>query len=170
MVGFALPARPCRVGGDDIVHRFFDSAGVGDLLHPRLSTSSFGSPPSFQTISNRSLAILPEMVPSDQVDHAAELGGRDRRFFNGFAGLVQRAKQIVDDPVRRKLAVAALGHQLEVIRDRLFGNEHRRIIGRKAEFLDEPGLLVVRQLRQMPGQLIDIGLIELERQQVGIGK
>ncbi|MNF00398.1 hypothetical protein D3C80_1992220 [compost metagenome] len=29
---------------------------------PRLSTISAGSPPSLKTISNRSLAILPEMV------------------------------------------------------------------------------------------------------------
>src|SRR5690606_28745407 len=31
---------------------------------PRVSTTSRGSPPSFQMISNRSLAILPEIVPS----------------------------------------------------------------------------------------------------------
>ena len=65
-VGLALSLRDLvGVGGDDLVDGLLDGAGVGDLLHAAASRRSRrGSPPSLQTISNRSLAILPEIVPS----------------------------------------------------------------------------------------------------------
>ena len=53
------------IGGDHRIDRRFDGAGVGHLLQAaRLDDRCAGSPPSLHTISRRSLAILPEMVPS----------------------------------------------------------------------------------------------------------
>ena len=117
---------------------------------PRLSTSSRGSPPSVQTISNRSLAILPEIVPSLMRSMMApSCVGRNRRVLDALAGLVQRAEQIVDHPVGGRLAVAALGHLLEIVGDRLFRDQDRGVVGRQAERRDQPRLLVVGQFRQM---------------------
>ena len=50
--------------GDDVVDELFDRRNVGHLLKSARFDDPRGSPPSVQTISKTSLAILPEMVPS----------------------------------------------------------------------------------------------------------
>ena len=74
------PARPCPGSPAMIASTAASIAPVSvTCLMPRLSTSARGSPPSVQTISNRSLAILPEItLLADEVDDGAELAGRDR--------------------------------------------------------------------------------------------
>ena len=132
---------------------------------PRASTIARGSPPSLQTISNRSLAILPEIdALADQVEDRAELRGGDRRVRNLLAFLVQPAGQLVDHPVGRSLGVAPLGDRLEEVRGRALGHQHAGVIGREPVSLHEPRLLLVRQLRQLRLQRIDLGLRQLERQ------
>ena len=77
--GLVLASRDLvGIVGDDLVDHLLDRAEVGDLLHAALlRRCSRGSPPSLQTISNKSLAILPEIVPLlDQVEHRAELRRR----------------------------------------------------------------------------------------------
>ncbi len=141
---------------------------------PRASTSARGSPPSCQTISNRSFAILPEMVPSPiRSTMAAELSGRHRRARNIPALLVEPPEQFVDHPVGGELAVAGLvgksgQHGFKEVRALAFGHQHAGVVGRQAEVGDEARLLLVRQFRQIGLEIGDIGFAELQRQQVGI--
>jgi hypothetical protein len=115
---------------------------------PRASTIPAGSPPSVQTISNRSLAILPEISPAgDQVQHAAQLRRETGLSAISRPFLVQPAEQLVDHPVRRLLAVAALRHGLEEGGGIQFGRQHARVIVGQAEVGHEPRLLGVGQFR-----------------------
>ena len=122
---------------------------------PRVSTMVRGSPPSCQTISNRSLAILPEMVPSPirstiAPSCAAETGEApiDLPF------LVEPAEQLVDHPVGGELAVAIAvaelcQHRLEEVGGLPLGDQHAGVIRRQAIVGDEARLLLVRQFRQV---------------------
>ena len=80
-------------------------------------------------------------------------------------------------PVTR-LATALPSRELPAERDRrlieigrlALERQHHRVIGAEAIVAHEAGLLLVRQFRQMPRQLLDEGVVELERQQVRIGE
>src|SRR5690606_9442974 len=106
----------------------------------------------------------------DEVNDRAELGGRNRRFLDGLAGLVQRAQQVVDDPIGREFSVPPLGYLLEIIRNRLFRNQHRGIICGQAKLLDKSCTLFIRQFRQIPGERIHISLVKFQGQKVRIGE
>src|SRR5690606_38311609 len=106
----------------------------------------------------------------DQVDDRAELLRRNRRFVDVEAGLVERAEKVVDDPVGSSLAVATGRNLLVIVGNRLFRNENRRVVGRQPERVDQTALLGVRQLRQFLAERVDIGLVEFQRQQIGIGE
>jgi hypothetical protein len=64
----------------------------------------------------------------DHVDDGAELLGRNRRVAMPCLPC-SGAEQLVDDPVGGHLAVAALGDFLEIVGDRLFGDQHRGVVG-----------------------------------------
>src|SRR5260370_1134906 len=52
------------IGGDDVVDHLLDRTEVGDLFHAARFDQRAGVAALLQTISNRSFAILPEIVPS----------------------------------------------------------------------------------------------------------
>jgi len=65
-ISLGLPAAWLDLSGvlaDDIVDHSFDRGEVGACSCLASLTIAAGSPPSLQTISNTSLAILPEMFP-----------------------------------------------------------------------------------------------------------
>src|SRR5690606_25594445 len=98
----------------------------------------------------------------------AELFGRDRRLGDGQARLVQKAEQIADYPVRGEPAVTPARDHLEEIGGLAISDQHARVVYRDAIILDEPALLLVRKLRQRRLDLVDPGLIQLQRQEIGI--
>ena len=59
---------------------------------------------------------------------------------------------------------------LEEIGRLALGDEDRRVIGGKPILAHESGLLGVRHFRQIARQRSDEGVVELERQQIGIGE
>ena len=135
-----------------------------------------GRRPRSRTISNRSLAILPEMDGVlDQLDDAAELVGRQRANPRCHRPrLVQRAQQIVDDPVwrpscRRGLSATLLKNISAIA---LSETSTEGVIGPtgRASGISR-AFLVVRQLRQAFRQRIDNRpRSNSRRQQVGIGE
>jgi hypothetical protein len=146
----------------------FDGAGVGDLLHAAVLDD-------FRRVA----ALVPDdleqvlcdlagnVAALDQVDDAAELRRGNRRLVDAETGLVQRAEQIVDYPVRRRLGVAPFGDLFEIVSDCLLRHQNGGIIGRQAE-RHKPLFLVVRQFRQIGLQRLDEGVVEFQRQKVGI--
>ena len=60
--------------------------------------------------------------------------------------------------------------RLEEVGRGALADEHAGVVGRKAVVGDEARLLGVRQLRQVLAEIVHVGLVELERQQVGIGE
>ena len=143
---------------------------------PRASTSTRGSPPSIQTISNRSLAILPEMVPSPIRSMIAASWDAD----TGDAAMsqalfVEASEQFVDHPVGGNFPIASRGrktgqNRLVEVGALMLVDKHGCVIRCQAEIRDEPCLLLVRQFRQIGLQRIDEGLRKLQRQQVGVGE
>jgi len=115
---------------------------------PRVSTSARGSPPSCQTISNRSFGDLAgDRALADQIDDCPKLCGRNRRRRNVTALLVEPPEQFVDHPVGGKLAVTGLvgepcQHGFVEIRALAFGHQHAGVVGRKPKADDEAGLLL----------------------------
>src|SRR4029078_3293547 len=104
----------------------------------------------------------------DEVDDGAEPACGNRRLINAFALLVQATEELVDYPVGRSLAVAALGHRLKVIGGSALGDEHSSFIGREPIVLDEASSLVVGKLRQGWLDARDQICIERERQEICI--
>ena len=84
MVGLALTCSTLSGLAAMISSTAFSMAPVSvTCFRPRASTISAGEPPSVQTISKTSLAILPEIVPlRDQIDDLAQLDGGNRCGFN----------------------------------------------------------------------------------------
>ncbi len=105
---------------------------------PRASTIARGSPPSAQTISNRSLAILPEIVPSAIRSRmapscAAETG--DAAMSRAF--LVEPAEQLVDHPVggelrSRRARAPPPANGLEIVRGLALGDQHAGVVSATA--------------------------------------
>ncbi len=124
-----LPDEPAGQGG--LFLRLEDLVGIGcdDFRDGGLDRAGIGNLFQAATLDNvgRVAALGPEdledvlgdlagdVAPRDQVDQAAELLGADRARGDVVAFLVEAAEKLVDDPVRRLLAVAALGHGLEII-------------------------------------------------------
>ena len=102
------------------------------------------------------------MPPSWAADH--------RRLGNRQALAVEASEEVVDDPVRRHLAVAARGHRLEERRRIQIGGQDVGVVVGEAEVGHQAGLLRVRQFGHRGGDGIDPGLLDLQRQQVRVGE
>src|SRR3569623_394386 len=162
------------IGGDDVVHDLLDRAESGDLLQPEAFNQRFRvatlRPDDLEQVLGD---LAGDRALADQIDNARQLIGGHRRGRDGDAFLVQPAEQLVDDPVRRQFAFARLvgklrQHRLVEVGALAFRHQNAGIIGREAKIGDETGALLVRQLRQVRFQLLDIGLGEFQRQKVGI--
>src|SRR5690606_9788892 len=78
--------------------------------------------------------------------------------------------ELVGDPVGDQLGVAALGGGLEIIGLGLFRDQHHGVVLRQAVVGHQSAALVVGQFGQRGLDVVDPGLLQLERQQVGIGE
>ena len=96
---------------------------------------------------------------------------RDGAFGDASFVFLEAPEKLVDDPVGGELAVARLGgHGFEIGRVGGVGGEHGGVIIREAEIGHEAGLLGVGQFGQAGLDVVDPGLFDLQRQQVGIGE
>ena len=99
-----------RILGDNLVDELFERRDGRSLASIRaFRRSRAGQPPSVQTISNTSLAIFPEIVPSAIRSRIAPSCAS----FTGEAAmslpsLLSRPNKFVDDPIGRELRVARL--------------------------------------------------------------
>ena len=94
----------------------------------------------------------------------------DRRLGDREAAPVQHGEEIAGHELHRFLGIAALGHAVEERRRLLLQDQHARVVGREAVFLDEARLTDVRQLGQGRLDAVDERLRHHQRQQVGIGE
>ncbi len=95
---------------------------------------------------------------------------RDRGFADAVVFFLQPSEQLVDHPVRGQLAVAALRHGLEIGGVVDVGGQHAGVVFGHAVVGDEARLLGVGQFGQAGGDVVDPGLFDLQRQQVGAGE
>ena len=131
--------------------------------------------PRSQTISNTSLAILPEMAfEAMRSNDGAELLGRDgARWPISRPFLVESTEQLVDHPVRcctLRVSRDRPGHRLEEVGSLALGHQHAGVVGGEPVVAHEARALRVGQLRQALLQAVDERLFQLQRQQVGIGE
>jgi len=128
------------------------------------------------TISNRSLAILPEIVPSPirSTIEASWLGGdgRSGNVLRFPCSEAARKTRLMDEIRPAALASRALGGRPRRSRRSRASSRSGTpgIVGARARnFSQKARLLLVRQFRQARFELGDEGRVEFERQQIGIG-
>ena len=111
---------------------------------------------------------------ADEIDERGERRGAQAGVLDGDALRVGVRGEVAHDPVGDRLRVAlgaaVLDRVLEKIRRLPLGDEDRGVIGGEPVVGHEAGLLGVRQFRQLGRQRVDESLVELERQEVGIGE
>ena len=168
------PLRPCR---DLRRSRVSTAASIADVSvtcrNPRASTCARGSPPSLHTMSSRSFAILPEITFS--ASRPCQDGGvlrwrngtsRDRRDQPCSGGRKPRCSTSWRPPSARRLLRPWPRNSP---RSPCSATSTAGVVGGQAG-LHEPRLLLVRQFGQRLRDLVDPGLVELQRQQIGIGE
>ena len=122
-------------------------------------------------MSNTSLAILPRITPSATMARIAALA-------TGPTGLAASASPSLLSRPRCSLTnqlAAAFGRRPRAPSPRRSRrararDQHARVVERQAVGAHEALLLLVGQLGQMPAQILDVGLGEFQRQEVGIGE
>jgi hypothetical protein len=126
-------------------------------------------------ISKTCFESVPERVPSAiRPRSCAPWAGLTGLSSICLAEAVEGAEQIADHPVRG-LAGEVLSRKgreqlLEPARGLDFSCEHRGIVGRKAQHRLIAAALGIRKLGQAGAAFLEEGVLELQRQQVGIGE
>ena len=106
----------------------------------------------------------------DQFDQLGDMRRRQRVLAEVLAVGGQTRGDLVRHPVGDQLGVAALGGGLEVIGLGLLRDQHHGVVLRQAVIGHQTTALLVRQLGQVGLDLVDPGLFQLQRQQVGVGE
>src|SRR5262249_9070334 len=150
---------------------------------PRVSTIACGSPPSTQQISNKSLAILPEIVPAEIRSriapscHAAT--GEAAMSLPSLLSLpasslmTQLAATLASRPFAtpsKNAAGAALRTRLEDVGRLRLGTQNAGVIAGAPAVARKRRLPRGRRFRKMRLEPLDGSRRELERQKIGIGK
>ena len=138
---------------------------------PRASTVTLGSPPSTQVISNRVLCDFARNgAGGDQIEDAPSCAADIGELAISLPALFNRPARSLMTQFAAALASRPLADCLEEFSGLAFGREHTGVVGGEPVARDEARLLFVGELRQTCPELLDVGRIKLQRQQVGIGK